>query len=290
MNSVVNINGEIQTPENAKISVFDRGFLYGDSIYEVTLTYNKVPFLLDDHYDRLWQSAEKMNMPMIFSREELSAEIQKVIDELNEDRIYIRLIITRGEGAMGLDPNLSSKHNLIVIGKKLPENPSWWYTKGVDVIVATDIIRNHKKATDPSIKSGNYLNNVLAINEAKKRGAFDAVMLNHKGNITEGTTFNIWMVKDKKIMTPPLAAGLLEGITRKTLLRLLKESEQNGLEQDFNHKDFLAADEIFLTGSVKGIVPITKVDGLVIGNGAPGKITLGLMKLYQQFIDQETAL
>jgi len=290
MKSVVNINGEIQSPENAKISVFDRGFLYGDSIYEVTLTYNKVPFLLDDHYDRLWQSAEKMNMPMIFSREKLTSEIQKVIDELNEDRIYIRLILTRGEGEIGLDPNLSLKHNLIIIGKKLPENPSWWYTKGVDVIVASDVIRNHKKATDPSIKSGNYLNNVLAINEAKKRGAFDAIMLNHKGNITEGTTFNIWMIKNKKITTPPLEAGLLSGITRKALLKILKENQLDGIEQDFDHQEFLDADEIFLTSSIKGIVPITKVDDQNIGNGAPGKITLELMGLYRQFIEQETRL
>lgn len=281
--TLVNINGEILSKENAHISVFDRGFLFGDSIYEVTLTYNKTPFLLEEHLDRLEFSAEKISMAIGFTRTEMKEQIQRTVDKLALDRVYIRLIITRGEGEIGLDPGLAVGNNLVIIVKELPENPTSWYELGVDMIIA-DVQRNSKKSIDPSVKSGNYLNNILAMTQAKDRGAFDAIMLNYKGQVTEATTSNIWIVKDGKVKTPPLKTGLLSGITRQSLLKLGFERNLELSEGDFDVPELMQADECFLTSTTKGIVPITKVDGLPIGDGLPGPMTRKLHSYYREFI------
>jgi branched-chain amino acid aminotransferase len=280
---LININGVITGKEDAKVSVFDRGFLFGDSIYEVTLTYDKVLFKLDEHFDRLWESAESLALHISHSRKKLAHEINKTLKQLDEKRAYIRIIITRGEGLIGLDPNLATENNVIIICKPLPENPSWWYESGVEMIIA-NILRNPKESMDPSIKSGNYLNNVLAYAEAKKQGAFDAIMLNHDGFITEGTTNNIWMIKDGEIITPPLAAGLLSGITRQTLLELAVSKKMNVSEKNFTAEELYSADESFLTSSTKELVPIIKIDGKSIGSGSPGPITKTLHDIYKEHV------
>ena len=276
----ININGSITTKENAKVSVFDRGFLYGDSIYEVTLTYDGVLFKLEEHLDRLWESANRLALHISYSRKELIYEIEKTLKKLNEKRAYIRVIITRGEGIIGLDPQLAIKNNLVIICKALPENPSWWYHSGVEVIVA-NVKRNPIDSIDPSIKSGNYLNNVLAYAEAKNQGAFDAIMLNHEGHVTEGTTNNIWIIKNDIIITPPLKSGLLSGITRMSLIQLAKENGLKLEERTFTPQELYSADECFLTSSTKELVPIIKIDGKSIGSGAPGKQTQQLHLLYK---------
>lgn len=281
---IVNINGKLVSDDQAHVSVFDRGFLYGDSIYEVTLTYNRVPFLLEEHFDRLWQSAEKMGLDIQWSRQQLTQEIQKGIDALEGDRLYIRLIITRGCGEIGLDTSLAEDQGLFIIYKNLPEYPQSWYSQGVHMIVA-DLIRNPKEATDPSIKSGNYLNNILALKQAKEKGAFDAIMLSHDGLVTEATTSNIWIVKDQTYITPPLETGLLSGITRKTLLNLGREHGLSMKEQNFTTKELKEADEVFITASTKEIVPVVKVDQETIGNGLPGEMTQSLHELYKSFIN-----
>lgn len=280
---VISVNGKISNSAEACISVLDRGFLYGDSVYEVTLTYEKHPFLLDEHLDRLYRSARAIHMEFSFSRDDLIKEITKVIDALEGDRLYIRFVVTRGEGEINLDPAAASTNNLVIIGKPLPEYPRDWYDKGVSLIIS-DILRNSKRSMDPSIKSGNYLNNVLAMAEAKKKGAFDAMMLNYKGNITEGTTSNIWIVEDGKFITPPLEAGLLGGITRKTLLLLAGRSGLDVCEEDITPERLKSASECFLTSSTKEIVPITEVDGNPIGNGMPGVHTKKLHVIYKKFV------
>ncbi|PJB52978.1 MAG: branched-chain amino acid aminotransferase, partial [Bdellovibrio sp. CG_4_9_14_3_um_filter_39_7] len=199
MQMIININGQILPPEKASIPVLDRGFLYGDSIYEVTLTYDKKPFLMKEHLDRLWSSASKIEMHLKYSREDIIREVQKTIDHFGIPRAYIRIIITRGEGEIGLDPNLSDDNNLVIIVKELPENPTWWYEKGVHMIIA-DLRRLPKKVLDPNLKSGNYLSNVMAHHQAKKVGAFDAILLNMRGYVTEGTTNNIWMVRKDRVI------------------------------------------------------------------------------------------
>lgn len=283
-NSIVNLNGALVDSEKATISIFDRGFLFGDSIYEVTLTYNKKPFLMDEHLDRLFSSAEKIFMPLQFSKENIRKEVQKTIDFLNLDRIYIRIIITRGSGEIGLDPALATTQNLIIIAKELPEYPKSWYENGVHMIVA-DVLRNSKKSMDPNVKSGNYLNNVLAMAQAKEKGAYDAIMLNHKGYITEATTSNIWIIQSGKILTPPLSAGILDGITRRTLIEIATKAGFDVSEVNFTADTLKIADEVFFTSSTKEIVPITMIDDQAIGNGQVGPLTKALHKHYQDFVN-----
>jgi branched-chain amino acid aminotransferase len=280
---VININGNILKPEDAKISVFDRGFLFGDSVYEVTDAINGSPIFMDEHLTRLWQSANKIDMPINFTRSKIIAEVQKTLKVLNTKRAYIRIVVTRGEGEITLDPQAAHNNNLVIITKELPENPKWWYQDGVEVIIA-GIKRTSIESMDPAVKSGNYLNNILAFNEAIKSGAFDAVMLNHDGDITEGTTSNIWMIKDKKLFTPPLKAGLLGGITRAKVLELCHKEGFKVEEKNISPEEFKSADEAFLTSSTKRIVPIVKVDQTTLGTGKPGKVTLAISQIYNKLI------
>ncbi len=285
---VVNINGEIfcdQTLSQAKVSVFDRGFLFGDSVYEVTGTYSGVIFKIDEHLDRLWKSSSRIGMDIPFTRNEIIFEIEKTLKALNKDSAYIRLIITRGEGEIGLDPGLGQQCNMVIITREFPENPSWWYDKGVEMIIA-DIQRTPKEAVDPNVKSGNYLNNVLAYSEARKQGAFDAIMLNRDGHVTEGTTSNIWIVEKDRLITPPVKAGLLEGITRQTLIGLCREENIGLSEENFGPDRLLAAQECFLTSSTKQLVPITKINKKPIGSGLPGDTTKKLLKIYRKHVDE----
>lgn len=278
---IVNINGKIYSQHEAKISIFDRGFLYGDSIYEVTQTFNRTPFMLEEHLDRLWRSAQKLHLTLTYSRKQITDEILKTIDALDTDRAYIRLIITRGEGEINLDPTIAIKNNLIVIAKELPPNPTWWYEQGVSVIVA-DTIRTSIKSVDPSAKSGNYLNNIMAYEEAVNQKAFDAIMLNHEGLVTEATTSNIWIVQDTKILTPPLEAGLLGGTMRAKLIEIAKKHQITVFQENFNAKELRMADECFLTSTTRQIVPVTTIDGNPVGDGKPGKTTLSLLQLLRK--------
>ena len=282
----ININGQIVGPENAFVSVFDRGFLYGDSIYEVTFTINSKAFLMDEHMDRLWFSASRLALPIHLTKDEMKMEVEKTLSALGLPRAYVRIIITRGEGEISLDPNTATKNNLVIITKELKENPAWWYEKGVSVIIA-DTKRNPISSIDPNIKSGNYLNNVLAMAEARDQGVFDAIMLNHQGQVTEGTTSNIWCVRADEFITPPLEAGLLSGITRQTLMTLARASGMVVKEQNLTPEELLGAQEVFLTSSTKLLVPITKIDSQVISNGAPGPKTLKLLDIYSKWIEKQ---
>lgn len=283
-NVIVNINGECTNSADAKISVFDRGFLYGDSIYEVTQTLEQTPFLLEDHLTRLQYSAAKIGLTIPLSMDELKKQLARALVKLNVNQAYIRIIITRGEGEIGLDPALAGTGNFVIITKELPDYPQTWYREGVSVIVA-NTLRNTKESVDPNVKSGNYLNNVLAYAEAKKLGAFDAIMLNHQGFVTECTTSNLWIVKDGVLLTPPLESGLLEGITRKHLLTLCQTHGLPLSVAPISEAELHAADEIFLTSTTKRCVPITKLDAATIGSGKPGPITLQISKLYDDFVD-----
>ena len=220
-------------------------------------------------------------MPILYSREHITTEVNKLISQVEATNSYIRIIVTRGEGEIGLDPNLSKTNNLIIIAKELLPNPTWWYEDGVHMIVA-DTIRNPKNAIDPSIKSGNYLNNILAMSEAKKRDAFDAIMLNSKGMVTEATTSNIWIVKDGQLLTAPVKSGLLGGITRKAVIEIIKEQGLSFSESAFTADQLRNSDECFLTSTTKMIVPITKIDDSLVADGRPGKVTMNLLNLYKQ--------
>lgn len=281
---IISINGQIIDEANAKISVFDRGFLYGDSVYEVTEVRNGKIGFLNEHLERLHNSALKMHMHLQFSYKELEEQIMKVAKKLHSagfERCYIRLVVTRGEGEITLDPKAASKQNLIIIGKELAENPVEWYKKGVEVIIASTL-RNPVKSMDPNIKSGNYLNNILAYNEAKEAGYFDAIMLNQDGNVTECTTSNLWIVKDGVFKTPPIAAGLLKGITRENVIKILGEQNIPFEETNITGSELKEADECFLTSSTKYLVPIVKIDNQAIGGGRPGKRTLQVLEIFKE--------
>lgn len=288
-NSLVSINGNLTPPEEAMVSIFDRGFLYGDSVYEVTLTYEGIPFLLDEHLERLWHSAAGIAMTPTWSKDEIKKFISEGLEAFSKlsdaKRQYIRVIITRGGGEIGLDPSLSNGQNLFIIFRPLPEPIKEYYEKGVDLVV-TEVIRTPKKAMDPNVKSGNYLNNVMAIKQAREKGAYDAVMLNDKGFVTESTTANIWIVLGETIITPPIEAGLLGGLTRRTLLQIGMDKGLKIKEQNFSPETLTSASEVFITSSTREVLPVTRINGELIGSGSPGPITKKLHELYKEFRDQ----
>ena len=283
--TIVNINGEISSPENAKISIFDRGFLYGDSVYEVTYSEDNVVLFFDEHLDRLYQSANLLNMHFFVSRDEIVAEVLKTLKASGLSRAYIRIIVTRGETQITLDPNVSVSNNLVIIVRPQAPYPQELYNEGLDLAIVS-VLRNDKKATDPSAKSGNYLNNVMALAEAKRLGAMDAIMVNRDGNITEGSTFNIWAIKDGKIHTPPVKSGLLKGITRSKVLDICKRDGLPFDLNDFTPEFILNADEVFISSSTKGIMPVKKINYQLYGESIKDwTLTNKLMKLYEELVN-----
>ncbi len=276
-------NGAFISPQEAKVSIFDRGFLYGDSIYEVTLTYQGKPFLVEEHLDRLWHSADGIGLSIQMKREELTRIIHEGARKLGLERQYIRIIITRGIGDLGLDPALGEEQTTLILFKELPALDTALYEKGV-TLFTSEVLRNPKKSMDPSVKSGNYLNNVLAIKQAREAGAYDAVMLNAKGYVTESTSANIWMVLGESIITPPLEAGLLGGITRQKVMELGKAQGFDIKEQNFTVDTLKSANEVFITSSTREVLPVTQVDNQVIALGVPGPKTKELHKHYKTFI------
>lgn len=277
---VININREIFNENTAKISVLDRGFLYGDSVYEATRTFNRKGFRLEQHIDRLFSSAEKIYLQPTLSKQEIITEVNKTIAASLFENISIRIILSRGNNSdLGLDPDLALTNNLIIITKEIKPNPSWWYETGVSMIF-------HKKASSnvgPLAKAGNYIENMLAYRDAKHQGAFDAIMINPDGFITEGTTSNIWLVKNGRIYTPPLSVGILEGLTRKTLL----EVDQTIEEKKLIAQDFLEADECFLSSTTRDLVPVISIDNHQIGTGTPGQVTLKLLSQYRDYVTKD---
>lgn len=279
---IISINGVIQNdPNDAKIPVMDRGFLFGDSIYETLITFNKKLFRLDKHLARLKNSSERLNLDITVGIDDIVQYMQKTVDAANQNNLKVRLVVTRGVGALSLDPTGDYQNNIVVIAMPRPDNPDWWYEKGVNVIIA-DVQRTSPKSMDPNIKSGNYLNNVMAYRQAREQGAFEAIMLNQNGFVTEATTSNAWIVKDGKILTPPIGEGLLEGITRSTLLEIAKSRNYDIGEKSLTPSDIYSADEMFLTSTSRFIVPVVQVGEKTIGSGKPGELTLKLQDIFNQ--------
>jgi branched-chain amino acid aminotransferase len=284
MSELVSINGKIFKPEDALISVFDRGFLFGDGVYEVVRSYGKILFAVEDHIDRLLKSASRIDLDIGLTREEIINELYRVYNHANSDDMYVRIIVTRGQSErINIDPSQSLKPNIVVYVKSIEKSDPKFYTEGIDIVTAS-VYRNSKKALDPNIKSGNYLNNIIAIGEAKKKKAYDAVMTNSEGQITEGPTWNIFMVKDGRIIGPPDHSDILHGITRKILKSIALENEFKWDEKYFTVEEFKGADEAFSTGSVKEIMSIRSLDGSKIGSGKPGPVTTKLSGLYKGYI------
>jgi branched-chain amino acid aminotransferase len=267
----------------ARVPVFDRGFLYGDSVYEVLRTFDGRPFALEPHLERLEHSAAELLMKLP-ARAEIEKAITDTLRASAEPDAYIRIIVTRGAGEIGLDPAMADTPRLIVIVRpvKLPD-PAL-YENGVEVaIVGRSRSPGQPGATvDPSVKSGNYLVSVLALAEARRRGAYEAILCDGVGRITEGGSSNFFIVRGGRLTTAPLSVGLLEGITRMTVIDLCRENGIPVDEQPLWPIDLKRADEALLTSSVRGLLPIVRVDGQPIGAGVPGPVTRRVMALYDK--------
>jgi len=277
----VNINGEIVSPEDAKISVFDHGLLYGDGVFEGIRFYNGRIFKFDEHIARLDESARHILLKLPMSTDEIKQETIKTIKESEMKDGYIRLIVTRGIGTLGISPYKCGKAQLIIIVDVISLYPEELYKNGMEIITVPTQ-RNMSEAVSPRVKSLNYLNNVLAKIEAVNSGFEEAIMLNKYGFVAECTGDNIFIVKNRTVMTPPAYMGALEGITRNVVMKIATEIEIemkiSVKQRVMSRHDVFSSDECFLTGTAAEVIPVTKVDGRPIGNGKVGKITERLRK------------
>lgn len=285
MSLQVYINGTYYDKESASISVFDHGLLYGDGVFEGMRAYGGKVFRLDEHLRRLWDSAKSIWLEIPISREEMAEAISETL-ALNEIQDgYIRLLITRGQGTLGLDADLCSNPQVVIITDHLALYPEEYYQNGLEIVTASTI-RNHPAATNPRIKSMNYLNNILAKIEGMKAGCIEALMLNHKGEVAECTGDNIFLVRDRQLLTPPIDAGILEGITRAAVMELGSEAGLTVREIALTRHDVYVADECFLTGSGAEVIPVVKVDDRQIGTGKPGPVTADLLQRFRKLVRQ----
>ncbi len=276
----VYIDGKFLDEADAKVSVFDHGLLYGDGVFEGIRAYNGRVFKLKEHVDRLFYSAKAILLTIPMSHAQIMAA---VVESCRQNGIrdgYIRLIVTRGVGTLGLNPNRCKNPSVIVIADKIQLYPREMYERGMD-IVTVPTTRNLVNSVNPAIKSLNYLNNILAKIEANIAGVEEAIMLNSEGFVAECTGDNLFILKGRQLMTPPLSAGALYGITRGVVMDLGRESGLQVSECNLTRYDVFNADECFLTGTGAELIPVVKVDGRVIGDGKPGPITHGLVEKYK---------
>jgi branched-chain amino acid aminotransferase len=273
------IDGKYLGERDAKISVFDHGLLYGDGIFEGIRAYNGRVFKLKEHIDRLFYSAKAILLDVPMSH---AALMKATVETCRANKIrdgYIRLVVTRGKGTLGLNPRSCQKPSVIIIADKIQVYPAELYARGMD-IVTVPTVRNLHSAVNPAIKSLNYLNNILAKIEANNAGVEEAVMLNADGFVAECTADNLFIVKNGALFTPPLSAGALYGITRQTVIELAEASGVKVSEPNLTRYDLFNADECFLTGTGAEIMPVIKIDGRVIGSGKPGALTRKLVEDY----------
>ncbi|MCM8765553.1 MAG: branched-chain-amino-acid transaminase [Candidatus Omnitrophica bacterium] len=275
------MNGKWVDKEEAKISVFDHGLLYGDGVFEGIRSYDCLVFKLKEHIDRLYESAHTLMLEIPLRKEEME---QAVLETLKANRLrdaYIRVVVTRGEGDLGLDPRKCKKPNIFIIADKIVLYPEKYYREGLEIITVPTQ-RNIPEALNPQIKSLNYLNNILAKIEAINCGVEEAIMLNSFGYVAECTGDNIFMIKNRLIITPPPYAGILKGITRAAVMELAEKAGFEVKETIFTRHELYNADECFLTGTAAEIIPVVKIDSRVIGEGKPGEITLSLMRKFKE--------
>jgi len=265
---------------DAKVSVFDHGLLYGDGVFEGIRVYGGRVFLHEAHIDRLYESARAIRLEIPLTRSALMAAVEQTVSANGITDGYIRLVVTRGAGSLGLDIRRTANPQVIVIADKISLYPPETYTKGMQLVTASTI-RNHPGALSPRIKSLNYLNNILARIEGTDAGMVEALMLNVRGEVAECTGDNIFIVKNRVIKTPPPDAGILEGITRNAVIQLAREGGYEMLEATMTRHDIYVADECFLTGTAAEIVPVISLDGRPIGSGQPGAVTKDLLERFQ---------
>jgi branched-chain amino acid aminotransferase len=282
--ATVNVNGRVYDQEHAAISVFDHGFLYGEGVYETIRTFGGRPFLFDRHMQRLRNSAGMLLLPVPLTDADMRARCRETmaaagLGDGSHNEAYIRILLTRGVGELSYDPAGCPTPSVVIIVKPQIDPPAAVYEQGVKIALV-DIVRNHPGSVNPLIKSNNLLNNALAMQEAFRRGAYEGVMRNYRGELAECTQSNLFIVKNGAALTPPVDAGLLPGITRAFLFEVGEEVKIPVREAVLQDADLLGADEVFFTSTTRGVVPATRVDEHVIGTGAPGPITRALGAAY----------
>jgi branched-chain amino acid aminotransferase len=281
MSLKIYISGKLYDKEDAKVSVYDHGLLYGDGVFEGIRSYSGKVFRMQEHLDRLWNSAKAIWLQIPISKAEMAKAIEDTLAVNGITDGYIRVVVTRGAGTLGLDPNRCSDPQVIIITDRIALYPEELYQKGLE-IVTVSTQRNHPAALSPRIKSLNYLNNILAKIEGLQAGCIEALMLNNKGEVAECTGDNIFLVRAGRLMTPPLEAGVLEGVTRDAVIELACEAGVPVAETPFTRHDVYIADECFLTGTAAEVIPVVKVDSRMIGDGKPGPITKDLIRRFHE--------
>jgi branched-chain amino acid aminotransferase len=294
MPTVVNLDGAIVRPTDARVSVFDRGFLYGDSVYEVIRTYGGRPFELAAHLARLRHSGDRIGLEPKWDAARTAAEIGRTLEAArggdapdpgaapwNVGERYVRVVMTRGAGEIGLDPALAVDPVAIVIVQPLRGPPARAYAEGV-AAAFVGVRRASPAAMDPTAKTGAHLANVLAVREARDQGAHEALLLDDRGAVTEGSSSNVFAVRAGRVTTPPLAAGILEGVTRGVVLRLAREIGVAAEEAPLRPEDLEGADEVFITSTVREIVPVTRLGERAVGAGCPGPVTRRLHDAFRR--------
>lgn len=285
MSRQVYINGELVPQAEAKVSVFDHGLLYGDGVFEGLRIYSGKVFRLEEHVRRLYESARAICLNIPLTQEDFCKAVNDTFTANKLEDGYIRAIVTRGEGTLGLDPNKCSNPQIIIIADAIALYPQELYEQGLEIIT-TSVIRNHPAALSPRIKSLNYLNNILAKIEGLQAGCIEALMLNHNGEVAECTGDNIFLVRDGVLLTPPMDAGILGGVTRQAVIELAVEANINVQRVTLTKHDVYIADEVFLTGTAAEVIPVVKVDSRPIGTGKPGPITQDLTKRFHELTRQ----
>lgn len=277
------ISGKYYSKADAKISVYDHGLLYGDGVFEGMRIYAGKVFRLEQHLTRLWESALSIRLKIPISPDQLTADVNATVAKNDLTDGYIRLVITRGSGSLGIDPNRCEKPEVIIIADTIALYPDDLYKNGLELVTASTI-RNHPAALSPRIKSLNYLNNIMAKMEGQKAGCVEALMLNHNGEVAECTGDNIFIVKAGRLLTPPIDAGILEGITRNAVLELAVEAGIETSERTLTRHDIYCAEECFLTGSAAEVIAAVKLDDRPIGDGKPGPVTKQLNEAFRKLV------
>ncbi len=285
MSVKVYINGKLLPKEEATVSVYDHGLLYGDGVFEGIRVYGGKVFLLPEHVERLYESALAIRLTIPMTPAEMTQAVNDTVAANGLSDGYVRLVVTRGAGSLGLDIRKTSNPQVIIIADTITLYPSELYETGMNLVTASTI-RNHPAALSPRIKSLNYLNNIMAKIEGTDAGTVETLMLNHKGDVAECSGDNIFIVKKGVLRTPSADSGILEGITRNTVMRLAREAGYPVEEVTMQRHDIFVADECFLTGSAAELIAVVKLDGRVIGTGKPGPMTLDLRRRFQEFTRQ----
>jgi branched-chain amino acid aminotransferase len=283
MSPKVYIGGKLYEKSDAKISVFDHGLLYGDGVFEGIRSYSGKVFRLQQHVDRLYHSAQGIHLQIPMTREEMA---RAIIETLSVNKLvdaYIRVIVTRGAGSLGLDPRKTTDPQVIIITDQISLYPEELYEHGLKIITS-GTTRNHPNALNPRIKSLNYLNNIMAKIEGTNAGCLEALMLNHKGEVAECTGDNIFVMTRGVIHTPSIDSGILEGITRDAVIELARQAGYAVVERTMDRYDVYNADECFLTGTAAELIPVVECDGRVLGSGRPGPVTRELRQRFQSLV------